>query len=140
MSTIERLRTAISERDLDKLDALFADDARVYSPMKFSPFTDRAMINALFDVLITCVFDDFRYVGELHGTCETVAGEEAPAHILPFRASVGDRDVHGIDLVHLNDSGLIEEFTIMLRPRSALNAVLERATAGLAAKAVLPQQ
>ncbi|NMO02634.1 SnoaL-like domain-containing protein [Gordonia sp. TBRC 11910] len=137
MSTIDQLRVAVEERDLEALDALFADDARVFSPMKFSPFTGRPVIKTLFGVLLTKVFDDFRYVGELAGTCEMADGERAPTHALVLRASVGERQIHGIDLVQLNEQGLIEEFTIMLRPRSGLDAVAERVNAGLIELGVL---
>lgn len=137
MSTIEQLRAAIEKADLKKLDSLISDDARFYSPMKFSPFTGRKVISTVFEVLLTTVFDDFRYIGNFAGQCELAAGHERDAHVLVFRASVGERQVHGIDLVHLNESNLVEEFTVMLRPRSALDAVAERVDAGLLAKGVL---
>lgn len=137
MTTIERLRAAVLARDLEQLDSLFADDARFYSPMKFSPLVGREALGIVFRVLLTSVFDDFGYIGDLGGTCETGSGENLSAHALVFRASVGQRQVHGIDLVHLNESGLIEEFTVMLRPRSGLDALAERMHAGLVREGVL---
>lgn len=131
MSTIEQLRAAIAERSPEKVDALFADGVRVFSPMKFSPFTNRDEIRALFQVLITSVFDEFDYVGGLDGTCATAGNEELDAHVLVFRAVVGGSKVHGIDLVHLNEAGQIDEFTIMIRPHSALVAVSDRVTEAL---------
>lgn len=50
---------------------------------------------------------------------------------------MGQREVHGIDLVHLNEAGLIEEFTVMLRPRSGLDALAERMHEGLVREGVL---
>ncbi|WP_019203572.1 nuclear transport factor 2 family protein [Tsukamurella sp. 1534] len=137
MTTIERLRAAVLARDVEQLDSLFADDARFYSPMKFSPLVGRAALGTVFRVLLTSVFDDFRYIGDLSGTCETGSGGTPTAHALVFRATVGDRQVHGLDLVHLNESGLIEEFTVMLRPRNGLDALAERMHAGLVREGVL---
>lgn len=137
MTTIERLCAAVLARDLEQLDSLFADDARFYSPMKFSPLVGREALGIVFRILLTSVFDDFRYIGDLAGTCETGSGDNLTAHTLVFRAYVGDRQVHGIDLVHLNESGLIEEFTVMLRPRNGLDGVAERIRAGLVREGVL---
>ncbi|ODR04267.1 hypothetical protein BHQ15_17385 [Mycolicibacillus koreensis] len=140
MFTADRLRTAVAERDLEQLAALFAEDARLFSPMKFAPIVGRRPIVTLLGVLLTRVFEDFRYVGELTGPCETAAAEETVAHAMVFRATVDDRQVQGVDLIYPNESGLIEEFTIMLRPRSALELVLKRVNEGLAALGALPAQ
>ncbi|CAM3700747.1 nuclear transport factor 2 family protein [Tsukamurella ocularis] len=137
MTTIDRLRAAVVARDLEQLDSLFADDAKFYSPMKFSPLVGRQALRMVFRILLTSVFDDFQYIGDLGGTCETGSGDTLTAHTLVFRASVGERQVHGIDLVHLNESGLIQEFTVFLRPQSGLDALAERMHAGLVREGVL---
>lgn len=50
-------------------------------------------------------------------------GHEA-IHALIFRAPVGDRDVEGLDLIRMAESGRIRELTVRVRPRSALEALL----------------
>jgi hypothetical protein len=38
---------------------------------------------------------------------------------------VGSRELHGCDFLHTNQDGLIDEFTVMVRPRSAMLALAE---------------
>jgi len=45
---------------------------------------------------------------------------------LVFTAKVGDLDINGCDFLHTGVDGLIDEFTVMLRPLKAVNAFAER--------------
>ncbi|MCZ4123730.1 nuclear transport factor 2 family protein [Streptomyces sp. H39-S7] len=133
METAERFRTAVEKRDLAALDDLFTDDIRLYSPVKFTPFEGKAMVLGLFGVLLR-TFEDFRYVGRLDGTAETGSdGEPAPSEILIFRATVDGKQIHGIDLLQFDDSGRVKEFTVMVRPQSAVQALGQAVLAGLVA-------
>lgn len=138
MATADRFRAAVDDRDLTALDDLFTEDVRLYSPVKFTPFEGKPMVLGLFGVLMR-TFEDFRYVGHFDGTAETCAeGTEAPSVILVFRAEVNGRQIHGIDLLHLDGDGRIKEFTVMVRPQSAVHALGEAVLAGLAADGLLP--
>ena len=51
---------------------------------------------------------------------------------------MGDREVHGLDLVHTDGDGLVDELAVMVRPMSglialgdAMRAKIEAAAAGL---------
>lgn len=134
VSTIARFRTAVDERDIDGVAPLLAEDVRFFSPVKFRPFQGRPMVLAVFGVLLSRVFEEFRYVGDLGGTVETDAGDPVDSHVLVFRAKVAGKQVHGIDLVQLDDHGLIREFTVMVRPRSAVTALSDAVLAGLVAE------
>jgi hypothetical protein len=46
---------------------------------------------------------------------------------------VGDREIHGCDFLHTGQDGLIDEFTVMVRPRSAVLALAEAMNAELLA-------
>jgi hypothetical protein len=46
---------------------------------------------------------------------------------------VGNREVEGIDLIHLNMDGLIDDFTVMVRPLSAALALRDSVGAQLGA-------
>src|SRR6478609_550329 len=119
VETAERFRTAVEKGELTALDDLFTEDIRLYSPVKFTPFEGRPMVLGLFGVLLR-VFGDLRYLGRLDGAVETSAdGEEAPSVVLPFRASVDGKQIHGIDLLQFDGAGRIKEFTVMVRPQSA---------------------
>lgn len=139
-TAVDRFRTAVNTRDLSALDDLFTEGIRLYSPVKFTPFEGRPMVLGLFGVLLR-TFEDFRYVGEFAGTAQTSAdGSEAPAAVLLFRATVNGKEIHGIDLVHLAEDGRIKEFTVMVRPQSAVHALGEAVLAGLVADGLVPTE
>ncbi|QHC23068.1 nuclear transport factor 2 family protein [Streptomyces sp. GS7] len=139
MATADRFRAAVDARDLAALDDLFTDDVRFYSPVKFTPFEGKPMVLGLFGVLLR-TFQDFRYVGDYTGTAQTSANTpaDAPSAVLLFRATAGGRQIHGIDLLHFADDGRIKEFTVMVRPQSAVHALGEAVHAGLVADGLAP--
>ncbi|GAB3290334.1 nuclear transport factor 2-like protein [Parasphingorhabdus pacifica] len=138
MSTTDRFRTAVEERDLDAVTDLFSAQIRFFSPVKFTPFEGLPMVRGLFGVLLR-TFEEFRYVGELDGSAQTSAEQDPePAHLLMFRAKIAGKEVHGIDLLQFDDRGLIDEFTVMVRPMSGLAALSDAVLAGLRADGLVP--
>ncbi|MGW1895559.1 nuclear transport factor 2 family protein [Streptomyces sp. NPDC002004] len=138
MTTADRFRAAVDSRDLTALDDLFTEDIRLYSPVKFTPFEGKPMVLGLFGVLLR-TFEDFRYVGDYTGTAETSAdGTVSPSAVLLFRATVGGKQIHGIDLLHFDDDGRIKEFTVMVRPQSAVHALGEAVLTGLVSDGLVP--
>ncbi|MGW4233484.1 nuclear transport factor 2 family protein [Streptomyces sp. NPDC004980] len=136
--TTERFRAAVEKRDLAALDGLFTEDVRLFSPVKFTPFEGRPMVLGLFGVLVR-TFEDFRYIGHFEG--EALTGTEdaaAPSEILMFKASVNGKEIHGIDLLQFDEAGLIKEFTVMVRPMSAVQALGAAVLEGLAADGLVP--
>lgn len=108
-------RAAVESRDQEAMLALMAPGIRFYSPVAFKPFVGREAVAELFWNLFQ-VFEDFEYVDELEGD---------RTHALIFRAKVGGRTIEGLDHLALDDEGLVEEFTVMLRPLSGLMAMGE---------------
>jgi hypothetical protein len=109
-SSAVRFREAVERRDIDGASALLADDVVFHSPATYHPFVGRDTVTRLL-TLVADTFEDFRYTDEL---------ETAGAHALIFRASIGGREMEGLDLLRLDDEGLIADFTVMLRPLSGL--------------------
>ncbi|MFI1936135.1 nuclear transport factor 2 family protein [Streptomyces purpureus] len=139
MQTAERFRAAVEKRDLAALDDLFTEDVRLYSPVKFVPFEGKAMVMGLFGVLLR-TFEEIRYLGRLDGDVETSTdGAPAPSVILPFRGTVRGRRIHGIDLLQFDAEGRIKEFTVMVRPQSAVQALGEAVLEGLVAANLIPE-
>ncbi|MER5479377.1 nuclear transport factor 2 family protein [Streptomyces sp. NPDC002734] len=132
MNTADRFRTAVDSRDLAAIEELFTEDIRLYSPVKFTPFEGRPMVMGLFGVLLR-TFGNFRYVGDTAGTVQTADGSATDSAVLVFRAEVDGKEIHGIDLLHFDDDGRIKEFTVMVRPASAVRALGEAVLAGLVA-------
>ncbi|MDG4860488.1 nuclear transport factor 2 family protein [Streptomyces sp. T-3] len=140
MATADVFRAAVENREPAALDDLFTDDVRFYSPVKFTPFEGKPMVLGLFGVLLR-TFEDFRYVGQLDGTAETSAdGAPAPSDILLFRATVNGKQIHGMDLLQFDEAGKIKEFTVMVRPLSAVQTLSEAVLAGLVADGLVPAQ
>jgi hypothetical protein len=121
----EAFRKAVESRSIDDMMAPFAEDAVLHSPITFKPFEGRAAIRMLLGILIE-VFQDFRYTDEL----ETGDGD---TKALVFRARVRDRDLEGIDLIRFDAAGRIADFTVFIRPRSAIEVLLEEVAPRLAA-------
>jgi SnoaL-like domain len=125
MTTAERFRAAVERQDLAAAGELLAPDVVFHSPVTFHPFLGRETVSALLGE-VAQVFEDFRYTDEL---------EMDGAHALIFRAGVAgtEREIEGIDLLRFDVDGLIADFTVMLRPLSALvpfaQAMGERAQA-----------
>ncbi|WP_435173718.1 nuclear transport factor 2 family protein [Actinacidiphila sp. bgisy145] len=139
-TAVDRFRTAVEQRDLGAMTDLFTEDVRLYSPVKFRPFEGRDQVLGLLGVLLR-TFEDFRYVGRLDGSALTLTDDgDTPAAVLLFRATINGRDINGIDLIHLDDAGRIREFTVMVRPQSAVHTLGEAVLAGLTAAGLTPAQ
>ncbi|MYX71707.1 nuclear transport factor 2 family protein [Streptomyces sp. SID3915] len=129
--TAERFRAAVEKRELASMEALFTEDVRLLSPVKFIPFEGRPMVLGLFGVLLR-TFQDFRYIGHFEGAALTSTDDtEQPSEILLFKAAVDGKEIHGIDLLQFDEDGLIKEFTVMVRPMSAVQALGAAVLAGL---------
>ncbi|MFV8129522.1 nuclear transport factor 2 family protein [Streptomyces syringium] len=138
MRIAERFRTAVEKRDLAGMEGLFTEDVRFYSPVKFTPFEGRPMVLGLLGVLLR-TFEDFRYVGHFEGAAETSTdGDEAASEILLFRATVDGKQIHGIDMLQFDEEGRIKEFTVMVRPQSAVQTLGRAVFAGLVADGLVP--
>ena len=110
-----QFRAAVEEKDHEGMVAALSPDVVFHSPVTFKPFEGREAVGFVLGNVIQ-VFEDFRYTDELR---------EGDTTALVFEARVGDRSVQGIDLVRENADGLIEDFTVLVRPLSGLTALAE---------------
>ena len=120
----DAFRKAVESMDLDAALAQLARNVVLHSPVTFKPFDGKDAVTALFTILFR-TFEDFRYVG-------AYASDDGK-EILHFRTRVGDREVEGIDMVGFDADGLIDDFTVMVRPLSAALALRDAVGAQLAA-------
>ncbi|HWX95529.1 MAG TPA: nuclear transport factor 2 family protein [Solirubrobacteraceae bacterium] len=110
MSSASSFREVVESGDIAAAEALFAQDIVFHSPATFHPFVGRDTVIALLRIVAE-TFEDFRYTDEF---------EADGAHALIFRAAIGGREIEGLDLMRVDDDGLIADFTVMLRPISGL--------------------
>jgi hypothetical protein len=108
--------------------ATLAPHAKLHSPVAFKPFDGREQISTLFEILLD-VFEDFRYTDEL-------ASPDGETAALIFRTRIASKEVEGLDLIRPGADGLIEDFTVMVRPLSAAIALAEAVGPRLAAAGV----
>jgi hypothetical protein len=110
MNAATRFRAAAESKDIAAASELFAEDIVFHSPATFHPFVGRETVTRLLEI-VADTFEDFRYTDEI---------EANGLHALIFRAGIGGREIEGLDLIRLDEQGLIADFTVMLRPISGL--------------------
>lgn len=110
-------RSAIETGATDRALELCSPEVVFNSPVVFRPYHGREVLSVILRA-VTRVFEDFRYERE-------IGADGASDHALVFRARVGDRELQGCDFLHTGPDGLIDEFTVMVRPRSAMLALAE---------------
>lgn len=119
----DAFRKAVEAFDLDAAVARLAPGVAFHSPVTYSPFEGREAVTVLFSILFR-TFEDFRYVGEFRAADGSA--------VLHFRTRVGAREIEGIDLIRFDADGLIDDFTVMVRPLSAVVALRDAIGAQLA--------
>jgi hypothetical protein len=117
MNAADRFRAGVEAGDHEAMVATLAPDVVFHSPVTFRAFEGRDATALVLGAVLR-VFTDFRYTDQLEA--------HDGVHALVFRAKVGDRDVEGIDLVRIGADGLIDDFTVLVRPLSGLNALAAR--------------
>jgi len=110
VSAATDFRAAVERQDIEAAAALLAPDIVFHSPVTFHPFVGRDTVTRLLTI-VAQTFENFRYTDEL---------ETDGAHALIFRADVAGKELEGIDLLRVDDQGLIADFTVMVRPLSGL--------------------
>ena len=109
-------RAAVEAKDLDAMRATLHPDVVFRSPVVYKPYEGRDAVMFLLQAVIQ-VFEDFRYLDELHAE---------GSHALIFEARAGGRELNGLDYIRTDADGLITELWVMIRPLSGLSAVGER--------------
>lgn len=111
-------REAVENQDLDALDTLLADDVVFRSPVAHTPYPGKAITSEILRAVVE-VFEDFRYVRELHGE-----GDREHAYV--FEATVDGLELTGCDFLVHDDDGRIVDFMVMVRPLKAAHALADR--------------
>ena len=108
----------IRSRSPEGLDALLADDVVMHSPVVHTPLRGKAITRQyLHAALHVFINDSFRYVREVTGPQDA---------ILEFEVSIDGILVNGVDMIHWNEEGQIDDFKVMLRPLKAVNLIHQK--------------
>lgn len=113
-------RKAVEDRDEAAIQAMLADDVVFTSPVAFKPYVGKPITAAILRGVLR-VFEDFRYVREIHDG-------GAGLHALEFETGIVGAPgvtVNGCDFIHVNADGLIDDLKVMVRPLSGATALSE---------------
>lgn len=111
-------RAAVEAGDFGALPALMSEDVIFRSPIAHKPYSGREAVRVILRA-VSRVFEGLTYERE-------IGGDDGADHALVFRATVSGLDIQGCDFLHTRPDGLIDEFTVMLRPLKAVNAFAEK--------------
>ncbi|WP_194813618.1 nuclear transport factor 2 family protein [Nocardia sp. XZ_19_385] len=114
---MEAFKKAIEARDGDALAATLAENVVFTSPVAFKPYPGKPITAAILRGVLR-VFEDFRYIRE-------IVSADGRDQALVFEATVDGKTVNGCDFLHLDENGLIDELTVMVRPLSAARALAD---------------
>ena len=117
MSSNHPFRKAVEERDEAAIAAMLADNVVFTSPVAFKPYVGKPITAAILRGVLR-VFEDFRYVREIHDS-------NGRDHAFVFETTVSGKKITGCDFLHFNDEGQIDDFTVMVRPLSGATALAE---------------
>lgn len=111
----DKFRAAAEAKDFSDIDDLLAEDIVFRSPAVFKPYEGRDLVKVILGAVVQ-VFEDFRYLDQVEGDDRAV---------LIFEARVGDRELQGVDILRFDGEGRVSELTVMVRPRSGLQALAD---------------
>ncbi|MGB8223247.1 MAG: nuclear transport factor 2 family protein [Polyangiales bacterium] len=110
---IDTWHQLIHERNVAALDDILADDAVFHSPVVHTPQKGKQLTKLYLSAAIMVLGNsDFSYVREVIGDSDAV---------LEFNAEVDGIQINGVDMIHWNAEGKIDDFKVMIRPLKAVN-------------------
>ena len=110
---IDTWHQLIADRNAAGLDEILADDVVFHSPVVHTPQRGKALTKLYLSAAIMVLGgSSFEYVREVIGESDAV---------LEFTAEVDGIIINGVDMVHWNEHGEIDDFKVMIRPLKAVN-------------------
>jgi hypothetical protein len=110
---VEQWHALLQSQSVADLDDLLADDAVFHSPIVHSPQKGKELTKLYLTAAYHVLFGaNFRYVREV------VSEDNA---VLEFNAEIDGIHINGVDMLHWNADGKIDDFKVMIRPLKAIN-------------------
>ena len=113
--TITRIQEVVAKGDEAAVAELLAEDVTFLPPTYWKTWRGRAPVAAVLGH-VGQIFTEFRY--------RRIMGADKD-WALEFQCKVGDLDTVGVDLLTLNDAGLIQNFEVVMRPYKTIGALRE---------------
>jgi hypothetical protein len=113
--TIERMKEIVAKGDEEAIHTILADTVEFRPPTYFATWTGKEPVAAVLGH-VGKVFSDFKYRRVMG------AGKD---WALEFQCKIGEFDAVGVDLITLDDDGLISQFEVVMRPHKSVGALRE---------------
>ncbi|MDG1472192.1 nuclear transport factor 2 family protein [Pseudosulfitobacter sp. SM2401] len=113
--TIQKFHDHVLANDHAAVPALMAEDVRFSPPTYWATWNGREAVAAVLGH-VNEVFQDFKY-RRVMGSGNDWA--------LEFQCTVEGLDCVGVDLITLNDDGLMQDFEVVMRPHKTIGALRE---------------
>jgi hypothetical protein len=111
--TVKKWHAMLEAQDISRLDALLVEDVVFHSPVVHTPQRGKAITTLYLTAAYQVLFGSgFRYVREVESDSDA---------ILEFVAEIDGIHVNGVDMMHWNVEGKIDDFKVMVRPLKAVN-------------------
>jgi len=111
--TITKMIDVVAKGEADQIAPLLAEDVRFMPPTYYKTWAGRVPVAAVLGH-VGQVFSNFRY-RRIMGSGNDWA--------LEFECKVNDLDAVGVDLMTLDDDGLISQFEVAMRPHKSIGAL-----------------
>jgi len=118
MNVLQQWHQAVKTRDMAILADILAEDVVFHSPVVWTPQPGK-MITAMYLMAAAQVIggEHFHYTKEIIGENQAC---------LEFMTKIDDIVVNGVDIITVNEAGLISEFKVMVRPYKGMLALKEK--------------
>ena len=111
--TLDAWHQMIRERNASALDDVLADGAVFHSPVVHTAQEGKALTKLYLSAAIMVLGgSSFEYVREVVGESDAV---------LEFTAELNGIHINGVDMIHWDAEGKIDDFKVMIRPLKAVN-------------------
>lgn len=105
----------VSEKDLDALSRILADDVSIGAPPYWARMQGRDLVHHLLGLIVNTI-EGFTYRREWQKGSELA---------LEFTGRIGECELQGMDLISLDDRGLIQNLDVLIRPANAIDLLRE---------------
>ncbi len=122
--TVDTWHRIVAACDPRGLDAILAGDCVFHSPIVHTPQRGKAITTVYLTAALEVIGGEgFRYVREIVSDVDAM---------LEFNQVIDGTQIDGVDILHWNRDGRIEDFKVMIRPLKAIQLLHARMGAYLA--------
>ena len=116
--TIERFFTAIKSNNVNELKTILDQNVVFKPPTYWKQWQGKEVVARIL-THVGSVFKNLKYKRVLCNGCD---------YFLEFSCNIGQLDATGVDMITLNDRGLIESFEVVMRPYKSVGELRKSMT------------